>query len=134
MFNQCRHIKNNGQRCGSPALKGKPYCFFHMKFDRMHKRDYPEIPPIEDSTSVLLAIGQVVRALNYETMDLKRAGLMLYGLQIAATVTARNEQANPAQTVRSIHNLEGEPIEFNQAFLSGAPMLGSRSLRLRASA
>ena len=123
MFNECRHIKNDGQRCRAAALKGKPYCFFHMKFDRIYKRDRIEMPPIEDSTSVLLAIGQVIRALNYETMDCKRAGLMLYGLQIAATVTARKEQTDPAECVRSIHDLDGKPLEFSEAFFMDTPML-----------
>jgi hypothetical protein len=123
MFNECRHIKNDGQRCRAAALKGKPYCFFHMKFDRIYKRDRIEMPPIEDSTSVLLAIGQVIRALNYETMDCKRAGLMLYGLQIAATVTARKKETDPAQCVRSIHDLDGKPLEFSEAFFMDTPML-----------
>ncbi len=123
MFNECRHIKADGHRCRSGAIEGKPYCFFHMKLDRIHKRDRIEIPPIEDSTSVFLALGQVVRALNYDTMECKRAGLMLYGLQIAASVAKHLEQKEPVETVRSIHNLQGEPLEFNQAFASGADML-----------
>jgi len=123
MFKECRHIKDDGQRCHAAALSGKPYCFFHMKFDRMHKRDTPQIPPLEDSTSILLAIGQVIRALNYETMDCKRAGLMLYGLQIAASVAKQREHAEPAESVRSVHNLAGEPLDFNQATVFGADML-----------
>ena len=39
MYNECRHIKDDGQRCHAAALNAKPYCFFHMKFDRMHRRD-----------------------------------------------------------------------------------------------
>jgi hypothetical protein len=123
MFQECRHIKSDGQRCRSAALRGKPYCFFHMKFDRMQKRDTPHIPPLEDSTSILLAIGQVIRALNFETMDCKRAALMLYGLQIAATVARQREHAEPVESVRSVHNLAGEPLDFNQAFVFGADML-----------
>jgi len=122
-INDCRHIKDDGQRCHAAALKTMPYCFFHMKFDRMHRRDRVEIPPIEDSASVLLAIGQVVRALNYDTIDCRREGLMLYGLQIAASVAARKEQAEPADSVRSVHKLAGEPLEFSKAFVAGAPML-----------
>ena len=122
MFKQCRHIKNDGQRCRSSALNGKPYCYFHMKFDHMYNKDRPVIPPLEDLTSVLLAIGQVVRALNYETMELKRGGLMLYGLQIAAGVAARMEQPVPADCVRSIHNLQGEPLDFSKAIALGNDM------------
>ena len=127
MYNECRHIKSDGKRCRAAALNGKPYCFFHIKSDHLHRRITAEIPPIEDSTSILLAIGQVVRALDSETMDCKRAGLMLYGLQIASSVTTRLEKAQPADTVpdtvRSIHNADGEPVEFTEAFFSGAPML-----------
>jgi hypothetical protein len=123
MLRECRHIKDDGLRCHAAAMNGKPYCFFHMKIDRLYKRQAPEIPPLEDSTSVLLAIGQVVRGLNNETIDCRRAGLMLYGLQIAATVTARRKEVNPADSVRSIHNLDGESVEFSEAFFTGAPML-----------
>lgn len=127
MFNECRHIKSDGKRCHAAALRGKPYCFFHMKFDRIHKRERIEMPPIEDSTSILLAIGQVIRLLNYETVDCKRAGLMLYGLQIASGVAARREQAEAADTipdtVRSVHDLEGVPLDFKEAFVFGADML-----------
>ncbi len=28
---RCQHIKVNGTRCDSPALKGKPYCYFHFR-------------------------------------------------------------------------------------------------------
>src|SRR3569623_956545 len=123
MFKECRHIKDDGQRCHAAALSGKPYCFFHMKFDRMQKRSTPQIPPLEDSTSILLAIGQVIRALNFETMDCKRAGLMLYGLQIASSVARQRERAEPVESVRSVHNLAGEPLDFNQASVFGADML-----------
>ena len=93
-----------------------------MKFDHMYNKDRPVIPPLEDLTSVLLAIGQVVRALNYETMELKRGGLMLYGLQIAAGVAARMEQPVPADCVRSIHNLQGDPLDFSKAIALGNDM------------
>jgi hypothetical protein len=93
-----------------------------MKFDHMYNKDRPVIPPLEDLTSVLLAIGQVVRALNYETMELKRGGLMLYGLQIAAGVAARMEQPVPADCVRSIHNLQGDPLDFSKAIAVGNDM------------
>ena len=119
----CRHIKADGHRCGSPAMKGKPYCFFHMKLYLMHKRDLPEIPPIEDSTSIFLAIGQVFRALHYETVDCKRAGLMLYALQTAFAVAKHREQAEPLETVCSVHNLAGDPLDFTEAAKFGMDML-----------
>ncbi|HZD76894.1 MAG TPA: hypothetical protein VE218_07815 [Acidobacteriaceae bacterium] len=42
------------------------------------------LPPIEDSASVQLALMDVLNALAANQIDSKRAGLLLYGLQVAA--------------------------------------------------
>ena len=34
----CRHIRVNGERCGSPALSNKTFCYFHVEFERRHRR------------------------------------------------------------------------------------------------
>jgi hypothetical protein len=82
-----------------------------------------QIPMLEDSTSVLLAIGQVMRLLALETMDTKRAGLMLYGLQIASTVIQQREQAKPEEYVRSVHDEAGNDIDFSEALIRETPAL-----------
>jgi hypothetical protein len=33
----CRHIKTNGARCGSPALPGQVFCYFHNNAARRHQ-------------------------------------------------------------------------------------------------
>lgn len=33
----CAHIKTNGRRCQSPALRGHPPCYFHRKLRRVHR-------------------------------------------------------------------------------------------------
>ena len=30
MTRHCEHVKANGHFCGSPAMRGRNYCFFHM--------------------------------------------------------------------------------------------------------
>ncbi|HEY3988651.1 MAG TPA: hypothetical protein VGM02_05075 [Acidobacteriaceae bacterium] len=42
------------------------------------------LPPIEDSASVQLALAEVLEALAADQIDAKRAGLLLYGLQVAS--------------------------------------------------
>lgn len=37
----CRHIKINGERCASPALTNKPFCYFHVELERRHRRCNP---------------------------------------------------------------------------------------------
>ena len=37
-FAECRHLKTNGRKCQSPALKGGALCFFHSKLQHTHRR------------------------------------------------------------------------------------------------
>ena len=30
MTRHCEHVKANGHFCGSPAMRGRNYCFFHI--------------------------------------------------------------------------------------------------------
>lgn len=75
---RCRHVKVNGVRCGSPAVSGDKYCYYHQKFHRTVSND---IPCLEDANSVAYAINCVVRGLNTGYMDLKRATALLYAVQ-----------------------------------------------------
>ncbi len=34
----CRHIKVNGERCGSPALTNEIFCYYHVELERRHRR------------------------------------------------------------------------------------------------
>lgn len=128
MYRECRHIKDDGLRCRSGALKGKPYCYFHMKLKRMDRQPSIQIPMLEDSTSVLLGIGQVMRMLTLDTMEMKRASLMLYGLQIASCVIKQREQAKPAEYVRSVHDEAGNDIDLSEAMIHDKPALAPESI------
>ena len=129
MFHECRHIKTDGLRCHAAALRGKPWCYFHANLHRLHKANLPDsqkfqLPPIEDSSSVLIAIGQVIRSLNSPHMDCRRAGLLLYGLQIAAQLTGRTNKSEPSESVRNLYDLAGTPIDpSSTAFEDDAEML-----------
>ncbi len=62
----CEHIKIDGQSCGSPALRGAPYCHFHERFyDLNHMPGSPDYEPpvLEDALSVQLFITQITKAL-----------------------------------------------------------------------
>jgi len=128
MFHECRHIKSDGHRCHGAALRGKAYCFFHMNLRRMHSPNPAEsqhfqLPPIEDTASVLIALGQVIRTLDSPYADIRRAGLMLQALQIAAKLTAHRENSHPEKLVRTLFNPAGETIDFSAALDHGIDML-----------
>ncbi|ABF43617.1 hypothetical protein Acid345_4617 [Candidatus Koribacter versatilis Ellin345] len=91
----CHHIKANGTCCKSPALTNEDYCYFHTaQRQRMRRQRRVEhkslhaplvLPLLEDAESIQIAIGDVLNALIIGRIDHKTAGLLLYGLQTAAS-------------------------------------------------
>jgi hypothetical protein len=84
----CTHIKVTGQRCGSPALRGEFFCYFHTRVikgvqQRVDMR-LDSIALLEDCESIQLSIMHVVDGLVKGTMETPRARLILEALRIAA--------------------------------------------------
>jgi hypothetical protein len=55
---RCQHTRLNGQRCGSPALRGESHCHFHNRIqDRALAAEdrEPFLPFVEDATSLQFA-------------------------------------------------------------------------------
>ncbi len=86
---RCQHIRLNGQKCGSPALREESHCHFHNRIqDRALAAEdrEPFLPFIEDATSLQFALMRVMRLLLIgHSFEYKRAALLLYALQIAAS-------------------------------------------------
>ncbi len=89
----CSHIKVNGVRCASPAMYSQAFCYFHQRMIRGVK-----IPPesrihhmalIEDSESIQASLMEVINALVRDTIDIKRAQLILRALYIAVRNSPR---------------------------------------------
>jgi hypothetical protein len=68
-----------------------------------------DLPPIEDTASIQLALIDVLQALAANQIDPKRAGLLLYGLQVASA-NARKMHL-PSSSVRSVtYTSDGTPL------------------------
>ncbi len=68
-----------------------------------------DLPPVEDTESIQLALIDVIQALAANQIDTKRAGLLLYGLQVASA-NARKMHL-PVGGVRTItYTDEGTPL------------------------
>jgi len=99
---RCTHIKTNGTQCGSPALRGRRFCFFHKNWQgqRIQLNAKPAdsltftLPVLEDADSVQVALMQVMRLILSGQLESKTAGLLLYALQTAAT-NLRNTKLEP---------------------------------------
>jgi hypothetical protein len=81
---RCQHIKTDGVRCGSPALRHKNFCHFHHQL-RVPKPRLTYLPALEDANGVQYAIMQVTQALLNKQIDRLTANSLLYALQTAAS-------------------------------------------------
>jgi hypothetical protein len=112
---QCRHIFSDGHRCGSPCLTHEPFCYYHHTTrrpagnfrGRAAQHAEFDIPIPEDRSGIQLSIGEVLRRIARNEIDPKRAGLLLYGLQIASLNLAR--QAEPARDKELIEEVTADP-------------------------
>ncbi len=94
-FRTCDHLKEDGVYCNSPALRDRDYCYFHLNLRGRRLKaasaralgpDQPiNLPFPEDMHAVQLSLFEVLNGLANNRIDPKRAGLMLYALQQAAT-------------------------------------------------
>jgi hypothetical protein len=89
----CTHIKVNGVRCGSPALRSEVFCYFHQRMIRgvrtpPKSRLHP-VAQIENEEGIQASLMEVIDALIRNTIDLRRANLILRALHIAARNSPR---------------------------------------------
>lgn len=89
---RCVHVKSNGVRCGSPAMRGLPWCYFHNRF---YNRPYEDsLPALEDANAIQIAIMQVLDGLRSGRLDRLTAQTYLYALRVA-TLNNRFANFNP---------------------------------------
>jgi hypothetical protein len=84
----CTHIKVTGKPCGSPALRGEFFCYFHTRVikgvpQRVDMR-MDSMALLEDCESIQLSIMHVVDGLIKGTIDKTSARLIIQALRIAA--------------------------------------------------
>ncbi len=80
---RCQAIKADGTGCGSPKMNNHIYCYAHYRMLEA-RAEKLVLPPLEDANGILLAVMVVQRALIDDEISEKKAGLLLYSLQIAA--------------------------------------------------
>jgi hypothetical protein len=84
----CTHIKVTGQQCGSPALRGEFFCYFHTRIIKgVSQRVDMRLDPmalLEDHEAIQFSLMNVVDGLVKGTLDRPRARLILQALRIAA--------------------------------------------------
>jgi hypothetical protein len=94
----CAHVLANGQICEAIPMRDSHYCYWHHKARARRRRSERiggpismeantglDLPLLEDANAIQVAIQEVMQAILDRRIDAKRAGLLLYSLQLASS-------------------------------------------------
>jgi hypothetical protein len=112
---QCRHIFTDGHRCGSICLRGEPFCYYHHTTRKLAPRKTFgshasfDLPLPEDRSAIQASIGIILQRIASNDLDPKRAGLLLYGLQIASLNLPKQQQSDEKDTPEVVEEITTHP-------------------------
>jgi hypothetical protein len=106
-YETCRHIKEDGSYCGSPALRDHKYCYYHLmergrrlRRARALRDNLPyrlEIQSLDNLYAVRAALTDIAQALAAGQLESRTAGKLLYAIQQVTSANRRIEQMEAAQ-------------------------------------
>jgi hypothetical protein len=110
---RCRHIVD-GRRCGSPAMRGERFCYHHHQTrrpvaalrQRRARQSTFSVPAPESRHQIQQAIGDVMLRIAGNDIDLRRAGLLLYALQLATCNLNEHQRQNARTAADKNHPAE----------------------------
>ena len=112
---QCRHIFTDGHRCGSICLRGEPFCYYHHTTRKpaprqsLGKKSSFDLPLPEDRSAIQASIGIILQKIASNDLDPKRAGLLLYGLQIASLNLPKQQPQRDEDALEQVQEITTDP-------------------------
>jgi hypothetical protein len=79
---RCRWVKQDGTACRCPQMRNDVYCFAHRQMREAHTLML-RLPAQEDANAIQIGLMQVQKALIEDRISTKKAGLLLYSMQLA---------------------------------------------------
>ncbi len=105
-FETCCHVKPDGAYCGSPALRERKYCYYHLmergrrlRRARALRDNLPyrvDIQSLDNPYAIRAAITDIAQALAAGQLDPHAAGKLLYAIQQVSSANRRIEQIEAA--------------------------------------
>jgi hypothetical protein len=110
MAPRCRWVRQDGTSCRSPQMKQHIYCFAHMQMAEARTL-LLMLPAPEDANAIQVGLMRIQKALIEDTISTKKAGLLLYSMQLALTNVGQTTfgQAKDEEMVR-------ETVDEEEAF------------------
>jgi hypothetical protein len=101
MAPRCQWVRQDGTSCRSPQMKQHIYCFAHMQMAEARTLMLM-LPAAEDANAIQVGLMQIQKALIEDRISMKKAGLLLYSMQLALTNVGQTTfgQAKDEEMVR----------------------------------
>jgi hypothetical protein len=101
MAPRCRWVRQDGTSCRSPQMKQHIYCFAHRQMAEARTLMLM-LPAPEDANAIQVGLMRIQKALIEDTISTKKAGLLLYSMQLALTNVGQTTfgQAKDEEMVR----------------------------------
>jgi hypothetical protein len=118
MAPRCQWVRQDGTSCRSPQMKRHIYCFAHMQMAEARTLMLM-LPAAEDANAIQVGLMQIQKALIEDRISMKKAGLLLYSMQLAMTNVGQTTfgKAKDEEMVRETVD-EEEALSRQQAALS----------------
>ena len=110
-YETCRHVKEDGAYCGSPALRDRKYCYYHLmqrgrrlRRARALRDNLPyrlEIQSLDNLYTIRDALTDIAQALAAGQLESRTAGKLLYAIQQVSSTNRRIEQMEAAQAAKA---------------------------------
>ncbi|HEU5401757.1 MAG TPA: hypothetical protein VFU86_10395, partial [Terriglobales bacterium] len=123
----CTHIKTNGIKCGSPALRHHTLCYFHYQWQRrdqrrvrlggpagLNKNPGIDLPLLDGPEAILVSIMEIQHAIVDQRIPVKTATALLYSLQLALQAKISAFGLGHSGSVRECPELDQE-LEMDRA-------------------
>ncbi len=110
MAPRCQWVRQDGTSCRSPQMKQHIYCFAHRQMAEARELML-RLPPPEDANAIQIGLMRIQKAVIEDTISMKKAGLLLYSMQLALTNVGQTTfgQAKDEEMVR-------ETVDEDEAF------------------
>ncbi len=107
----CKHIKDDGIRCATPAVNGRHFCYYHCRAHhpgaQVGTRRY-RTPIPESVASLQIALGHTLQALGAGEISPRQANSMMYGLNTGARFLRLSQPLTEAERQQVVTDVPEE--------------------------
>lgn len=117
----CRHIKDDGLRCGTPALSGRNFCYHHHRAHhpgaRIGTRRY-RMPLLDSVASLQITLAHTMQALSTGELTPKQANSMMYGISLGTHLLRVAKPLTEAEQQQVVTEI---PAEMQEVLVGPEP-------------